>query len=262
VISIEGEAASGAVACGRAEEGLALQRGVRSAALPLLLLLIAGCAGTGAESPPLLMSAPGESALVGYVGASHQTTLTAGDKPGNRFVCEDTSTPGSGTTEFNGAAGAYSRVLRSSIVRNGVTFQSDESTEYYRLHPYALLGQVSRRGTPFAVVTRSYPFPATLHVGDSGPVADATFYHDATMTTVDAQDRETYAVVANDSTTLLLCLNSTMAEVTAQGTADGVRPASTTEADCYAVDAQGAMALVSIALTDHGMTWTLRAPRP
>ena len=74
------------------------------------------------------------------------------------------------------------------------------------------------------------------------------------MTSVTAEETSKYSVIANDSTSLLLCLHSTISGVTAQGTTDGL--ANGTETDCYAVDASGHAELASIALTIDGTALT------
>ena len=74
------------------------------------------------------------------------------------------------------------------------------------------------------------------------------------MSTVDADDVLTYAAKTHDSTSLLLCLDSTMTNVTAQGTTDDL--VDDAESDCYTVDAAGNAALVSVTLTVNGVTLT------
>jgi hypothetical protein len=225
----------------------------------IMLIAVAGlysCGGGGSggasTSPPDLASAPGETALVSYLQGTHQYTLSATDNSGNAFTLKLSSQPYPGTTTFNGEAPAYSTVDTLTLNANGVLAANSISTGYYLLNPYVPLGKTFSTGTPYAVVTSSTPFPATLTVGSSGPVDTLTYYHDSTMGIVDANEQGTYSVQANNSTTLLMCLNFTVSDVTAQGAADGL--AADTESDCYTVDASGNVALVSIALTVNGET--------
>ena len=224
-----------------------------SAALAVAAFLVHGCGGSGSESmgPSTLSSAPGEAALAGFLQANHQYSLNATDAV-TRYTVQLSNVPNPGVTQFNGNAPAYSSLATIAVSKNGVQFASSVSTSYYLLNPYVPLGSVSSTGTPYAVVTSSFPIPATISVGNSGAFVNLTYYHDSTMATVDADETTTYSVTTHDSTTLLLCLNSTISGVTAVGLADGMT--SATESDCYTVDASGSAALVSVALTVDGVT--------
>jgi hypothetical protein len=210
-----------------------------------------GSGGGGGGPPANLSSAPGEKSLDDYRQVSHQYTLNASNS-GNTYTIQLSSVPNSGTTTFNGSAPAYSSTNTLALSKNGVLVTNSISTLYYLLNPFVPLGAVSSTGTPFAVVTSFFPYPATLNVGDSGAVDNLTFYHDSTMSTLDADETNTYSVAANNSTSLLLCLNSTTSSVTAQGTADGM--ADATESDCYTISGSGTVSLVSITLTVNGVT--------
>jgi hypothetical protein len=89
-------------------------------------------------------------------------------------------------------------------------------------------------------------------MGSSGAFDNLTYYHDSLMATVDADETTTYSVMTNNSTTLLLCLNSSITGVTAQGSADGL--VSGTESDCCTVDAAGNATLATITITINGIT--------
>jgi hypothetical protein len=222
-------------------------------AFALAMLSACGGGGGGGTPPPAnLSSAPGEAALAAYLQTSHQTTLTASDTSGNSYTLQISSQPNSGTTTFNGAAPAYSTVDTLTLSKNGVVAASNISTGYYLLNPYVPLGTTDSTGTPYQLVTSSTPLPATLNVGNSGPVDNLNIYHDSTMASLDAESAGTYSVEPNNSTTLLMCLNFVISNVTAQGTADGL--ADTTETDCYSVDASGKGALFSIAISVNGVT--------
>ena len=71
---------------------------------------------------------------------------------------------------------------------------------------------------------------------------------------MDADETVSYSVTANNSTTLLLCLNFTIANVTQQGLTDGMD--NGTEKDCYTVNAAGNAVLVSVAVMAGGTTLT------
>jgi hypothetical protein len=226
----------------------------------IVLMGLAACGGSGAgvgagsgtPPPANLSSAPGESALVNYLQGVHQYTLSATDSSGTNYTVQLSSQPNAGTTMFNGAAPAYSTVDTLTLNKNGVLAATSISTGYYLLNPYVPLGTTFSTGTPYALVTSSTPFPTSLNVGDTGPVDDLTYYHDSSMAIIDANETGTYSVEANNSTTLLMCLNFVVSNVTAQDMADGL--ADNTETDCYGVDASGNTALVSIALTVNGET--------
>jgi hypothetical protein len=83
-----------------------------------------------------------------------------------------------------------------------------------------------------------------------------TYYHDSSMSIVDADEAATYSVKADDTTTLLVCLDSTITNVTAQGTADDL--VDDGESDCYRVDDAGNATLVSVTLTVNGTTLTFQ----
>jgi hypothetical protein len=212
-----------------------------------------GCGDIGGINLPSdLSSAPGEAALAAYLQSSHQRTLNATDTLGNSYSLQIDSMPNSGTTSFNGSAPAYSTTDTLSLQKNGVLATSSTFTAYYFLNPYVPLGRTYSTGTPFAVVTSSTPFPTTLNVGNSGSVANVTYYHDSTMSIIDADEVGTYAVKASNPVNLLMCLSFAVSGVTAQGTKDGF--ATGTEADCYSVDAAGNAGLVSIVLAVGGVS--------
>ena len=200
-----------------------------------------------------LSSAPGEAALVGFVQSSHQYTLTATNS-GNTYTAQVSNAPNSGTTTFNGSAPAYSTVQTVTISQNGAVIGNKITTEYYLLNPYVGLGNVTSTGSPYSVVMSFSALPATVTVGGSGAFDTVTYYHDSTKAVLDADETITYTVMANNSTTLLVCLDSTISNVTAQGMADGM--ANSTESDCYTVDASGTAALHSITVTVGGVTLT------
>jgi len=223
--------------------------------------LAAGCGGGGngssqapAVSPAAatnLSSAPGAMAMATYRQSAHKYTLKASNA-GNSYTLQVSSVPNAGITKFNGAAPAYSSVDTVTLDENGVMIANTVSTDYFLLNPYVPLGRVSSSGSPYGVVTSSSPLPTTLDVGSSGDMDSLTYYHDSSMSTLDAQEDDTYSVKANNTTTLLLCEDSSITNVTAQGTADDLLDDS--ENDCYTVDAAGNAALVSVTLTVNGVT--------
>jgi len=226
------------------------------------LTVLANCGGTtcyptgcgdigGFTSPTNLSSAPGEAALVAYLKSGHQQTLGATDTSGNSYSIQLTSIPNPASTTFNGSAPAYSTVDTLNLNANGVLIAHSVSTSYFLLNPYVPLGKAFNMDTPYALVTSSVPFPTTLQVGTSGSVDTMTYYHDSSLGQVDANAATTYAVKANDVITLLLCLDTVIADVTPQGTADGL--VDGTESDCYTVDAAGNAVLISITTPVNGM---------
>ncbi len=226
-------------------------------AIALPMILVSGCGGGGYGGGgggyvTNLSSAPGEAALAAYVQASHSTTLHATDSSGNSWTLQLSTAANAGTTTFNGIANAYSTVDTVTLDKNGTLVATNTSTSYFLLNPYVPLGKVSSSGTPYGVVTSSFPLPTTVTVGNSGAFDNLTYYHDTTQAVVDADEMATYSVEANNSTTLLTCFNTVISSVTAQGTADGL--AAGTETDCYTVNAAGTAALFSITVTASGIT--------
>lgn len=244
------------------------------------VLILSGCGGGGGggssssmNTPPPIMaptpmvpipmvpmpmaSAPGEAALVGYMQTPHQYTLST-ESLGRTYSLNLNSSPNPGTTQFNGSAPAYGTVvnLTLTVAHQAAPLVSTATTAYYLKNPYAPLGAVSRTGSPYAVVRTFVPFPGTITVGMSGTVDDLAYYHDSTLSTIDAHETVDYTVTAKDSATLLLCLNSSFSNVTAQGAADGL--ANGTQTECYSVNPAGVAALFSISLTVNGTT--LRFP--
>jgi hypothetical protein len=226
--------------------------------------LAAGCGGgggNGSSPPPAvsptpatnLSSAPGAMAMATYRQGAHKDTLKASNA-GNSYTLQVSNITNAGTTKFNGAAPAYSSVDTVTLDENGVVIANTVSTDYFLLDPYVPLGRVSSTGSPYGVVTGSSPLPMTLDVGSSGDMDSLTYYHDSSMGTLDAQEDDTYSVKANNPTTLLLCEDSSITNVTAQGTADDLVDDS--ESDCYTVNAAGNAALVSVTLTVNGVTLT------
>ena len=203
--------------------------------------------------PMNMQAAPGEEALVGYLRTPHQQMLSA-ESSGRSYSLDVNSAPSSGTTKFNGSAPAYSTANNLTVTQSqaAAPLASRVTTAYYLMNPYVPLGSTSSSGSPYAVVTNYLPFPTVLRVGTSGMVDNLTYYHDSTMNTMDANETVEYAIRANDSATLFLCLSDTVSNVTAHGTADGL--ANGAETDCYTVDAKGHAALSSITLTVNGTT--------
>jgi hypothetical protein len=244
------------------ESGHSMKADSWGAAYCVFGILLTGCGGSGGgdgRATPAgtanLTSVPGETALVHYLQTSHQNTFNASNG-GNAYSLLSTSVPIAGTTTFNGSAPAYIRVATVAISSDGTLVANNIWIDYFLLNPYVPLGEVSSTGSPYGVVTSSSPVPATLAVGDSGAVYALTFFHDATMRVIDANTTVAYSVKANDSATLLLCLNSVVADVTGQGTADGLADGSAS--DCYTVDSAGNATLVSITRSVNDVTLTFQ----
>ena len=207
-----------------------------------------GYGGYGGGGGGNLMSAPGEATINAYFQASHSATLNA-SSGANNFQLQISRVPGA-TTTFEGTANAHTLVTTLNLLNNGVLVVNAITTGYFLVNPYVPLGSTSSTGTPYGVVTSSYPLPANFTVGGSGPVLNLTSYHDSTKAIVDISETGTYSITANNYTTLFACLDATLSNVTAQGTADGL--VNATESDCYTVDAAGNAALVSITLSVNG----------
>jgi hypothetical protein len=196
------------------------------------------------------MSAPGEQSYSTFLQTNSSGTLNASNG-GDTYSIQYTFTAATTTTTFNGSAPAYSTTSALVIGKDGQEVGTGTATTYYLLNPYVPLGQVELGGTPYAVVTSSTPLPTTFTVGSSGSIYSQTYYHDSTMTVLDASETLTYSVQANNTSTLLFCTTSQISGVTAQGTTDGLADGS--ETDCYTVDAAGNMTFVSVNVTVAGI---------
>ena len=248
------------------DRGMAMQNREPLAALCVSLALVAGCGGGGyggggglsgggggyGGGAGNLMSAPGEAAVNAYFQAAHQSMLSAKDASNNSWTLQFNRVPNAGTTTFNGSAPAYSTVDTVTIKKNGTTVANSISTAYFMINPFVPLGNVSSTGTPYALVTSSFPLPASFTVGSNGSLENLTYYHDSTKATVDISQTGTYAVTANNASTVLVCFSVVLSNVTAQGTADGL--ANGTETDCYTVNAAGSATLVSVTVTVSNVT--------
>ena len=191
--------------------------------------------------------------MASYLQASHKYTLKVSNG-GNSYTLQVSTVPTPGRSSFNGSAPAYSSVDTVTLDENGVTLANNTSTDYFLLNPYVPLGRVSSTGSPYGVVTSSVPLPPTFDVGSSGSMDSMTYYHDSSMSLLDADEAATYSVKANNTTTLHVCMDSTITNVTAQGTADDL--VDDGESDCYRIDDAGNTALVSVTLTINGTILT------
>jgi len=197
-----------------------------------------------------LASAPGESALVNYLQATHQYTLNATDSTGNSYTIQLSSRPNAAATAFDGNAPAYGTASALTLQLNGAfagTVEKIDSTLFYLLNPYVPLGTTFSGGTPYGLITGSTPLPATFNVGATGQVYSLTYYHDSTMSVVDASETVTYSIDAYDSESLHACLSYVLSDVTVVGGSDGLVPGQR-EVDCYSIDAAGVATMFSISL--------------
>jgi hypothetical protein len=216
--------------------------------------LLAGCGGGGgsiaAQPQPNLMSAPGEQSYSKFLQTNSTGTLNASNG-GDTYSIQYSFTAATTTTTFNGSAPAYSTTAALVIGKNSQQVGTGTATTYYLLNPYVPLGQVELGGSPYAVVTSSTPLPTTFTVGDSGSIYNQTYYHDSTMTVLDASESLTYSVQANTPSTIKFCTTSQISGVTAQGTTDGLADGS--ETDCFTIDASGNMTFVSVSVSVGGV---------
>src|SRR5437764_233375 len=135
-------------------------------AIGLTMAALPGCGGggytaAGSGGGMNLASAPGDAALEAYVQANHSATLHATDSAGNSWTLQYSSTANAGTTTFEGMANAHSTTDTIALDKNGAQFASNTSSSYFFLNPFVPLGKVNMGGTPYAVVTSSFPLPVT-----------------------------------------------------------------------------------------------------
>jgi hypothetical protein len=217
--------------------------------------VLSSCGGGGSGTnlmPANLGSAPGDAAMAAFLQATHHAMLSATDSMSNSYTLQIDQVANAGTTTFERSAPAYSATSTVSLSQNGTQFARTVDTSYFLLNPVIPLGKVNSTGSPYAIVTSSTPIPVTLTVGSSGAFDNVTYYHDSTKAVVDANEVDTYSVAANNSSSLLYCIQSAISGTTLQGSADGM--ADGTETDCYAVTSAGVATLVSASVSVGGGT--------
>jgi len=208
-----------------------------------------GCGGGGGgamqssatqtPTPQNLKSAPAPAEP--YSIPSATLTATSG---GDTYTAIYSQTPNMGTTMFDGQE-ANSSIVSLTVTENGATLSTEVTTAYYLENPYTPLGLAgSVNGTNYEFLFSSVdPLPSTLTVGASGPLGNGTYYLSGTNTATGSLT-ETYAVTANNPTTLLLTTY-------ASGTVNGQ---SISETINYAVSASGAFELQSVDILLNGTT--------
>jgi hypothetical protein len=171
------------------------------------------------------------------------TTLSATDANGNTWTVVY-GVAAAGMAMFNGQ-NANTDAISLTISENGVVAATEDSTSYYLTNPYSPLGlSGTTNGTAWIFLVTGYtPFPATLTVGDSGPVSSGTYY-DGTGTVITGSLTQTYTVTADSPTDLLL-------NIDAAGTNNGNQISETIT---YSITSTGAAALVEVVLTVNGET--------
>jgi hypothetical protein len=234
----------------------------------LSVLSLAGCGGDG-TSMNMAASYPGTASAncqMGMSGCSNSsatqqmnsaprpsepfsmpsTTLTA-SAHGNTYSLTYSVTTNSNSVSFDGQM-AQSSAIVATVAENGTTIGTQTTTAYYLTSPYVPLGFGGKtvNGTAFEVIFNSInPYPSTLTVGESGTLASGNFYTPGSNTAIGSLT-VTYAVEANNSSSLLLKVSSSATVAT--------NPLP--EVIAYAVDASGHLSLSSIQITLNGVTLT------
>lgn len=203
-------------------------------------------------NPMTPMSVPGEAAVGAFLQTRHESLLHAE----NGAAALIANLPAAKSGPFHGFAPAYAATHLQTMRSGGEPAATTAVTHYFLAKPYMPLGKVGADGRPFGVVTVSFGFPTTLRAGDSGPVDNLTYFHDATTKIAEAAEATSYTVAARDAGSVRLCMTSVVTDVTSQGSADGLKAGSQTE--CYAVTPTGAAELESVALADSSASLTLR----
>jgi hypothetical protein len=167
---------------------------------------------------------------------------------GNTYSLTYSVTTNSVTNMFDGQM-AQSSVISVTLAENGTTLPTQTTTAWYLTNPYMPLGlSGTANGTAFDLIFNSIdPLPATLMVGQSGPLASGTFYAPGTNVALGTLTM-TYAVEANTASTLLLKISSS-------ATLSGY---PLPEVIAYAVDASGHTSLSSIQITLNGLPLTFQ----
>lgn len=220
------------------------------------MYMAAGFPGTASGNCQMSMSSCSNSSATQQMNSAPRpsepfsipsTTLTASAN-GNTYSLIYSVTTNSGSTSFDGQM-AQSSALVATVAENGTTIGTQTTTAYYLTSPYVPLGfSGTANGTAFEVIFNSInPYPSTLMVGESGTLASGTFYTPGSNAAIGSLS-VTYAVEANNSSTLLLKVSSSATVAT--------NPLP--EVIAYAVDASGHMSLSSIQITLNGVTLTFK----
>jgi len=219
------------------------------------MYMAAGFPGTASGNCQMTMSNCGNASASQQMNSAPRpsepfsvpsTTLSASAN-GNTYSLTYSVTTNSVTNMFDGQM-AQSSVLSVTLGENETTLPTQTTTAYYLTNPYVPLGfsGTAANGTAFELIFNSInPYPATLRVGQSGPLASGTFYSPGTNVALGSVTM-TYAVEANNASTLLL-------KIASSATLTGY---PLPEVIAYAVDASGHMSLSSIQITLNGVTLT------
>jgi hypothetical protein len=212
-----------------------------------ITLVMAACGGGGGGSSGSMSQQKLQSAQAPQQPWSvPATTLTATDSSGNTWTATYSQTPNAGTANFDGQT-AFTSNVSLTILENGMTVATEVSTAYYLENPFVALGlSGSTNGQSWVFIYNGTdPLPATLTVGDSGPVGSGTYYDANTMAVLGSLTT-TYSVAANDSVSLLL---NEYASGSINGNAES-------ETITYTVGASGSVSLSSVQITVGGETLT------
>ena len=224
-------------------------------------LSLAGCVflcacsgGAGSSGAPDLMSAPGGLAASNYFSNAQSSTLRANDSAGNSYVLK-IGASGASSATFEGMPASVT-VQSVEIDKNGSAVVNGVSDKYFNQSPFEIFGSQGSTGNPYITYSSPGMLPATVTVGENGPVGTGIIYHDSSKSVVDADITDTYSVAQQSPSSVLLCITSRTSNVTSSGTSDGL--SDLTETDCYSDTATGSAALASVDVSVNGTTLAFR----
>lgn len=204
-----------------------------------------GVPGVGASA-----SYPLSAAVSAYLQVAHDHALVA-SAGADQYALQWHSEPG-GATLFEGQL-ASTMEATHSIERNGVRVAGATLTDYFQLMPFKPLGGFNRSNGHYEVALHQQPLPASARIGQSGDVAEANRYADATRTTLVSRTTLGWSLETAGNGLAWACLSTEILPV-----ASGALPGR--ESVCYRLDTTGSVSAVRMRLTLDGHLLTFEQP--
>ncbi len=182
--------------------------------------------------------------------ASQQYTfhVSSADSYGNVYTIAYSSSAGQ-PAPF-GSVQASTANVSQTLFENGAAQQTINTTNYFVLSPYQLLGSETTLAGGSEVVNSWQAPPVTGTVGQTFPSLTATLYHDASNAVIDGTLSETIGLSPDTASTALLCLIDSM-QLTQAGINDQLNGGTTS--NCFRIDPLGNVLGMQITTPIYGM---------